>query len=150
MRDLLKDAAARGIRYLEGLNARSVIPTPEALANLTELDGPLPEEPMDPATVLALLDDFGSPATVATAGPRFFGFVVGGSLPVTVAANWLAGAWDQNAGLLAASPTAAALEDVSLRWLVDILGLPEGTGTGFVTGATLANFSCLAAARHAV
>ena len=95
MRDLLKDAAARSIRYLEGLNARSVIPTPEAIANLTELDGPLPEEPTDPATVLALLDDFGSPATVATAGPRFFGFVIGGSLPATVAANWLAGAWDQ-------------------------------------------------------
>jgi len=150
MRDLLKDAAARGIRYLEGLNARSVIPTPEALANLTELDGPLPEEPMDPATVLALLDDFGSPATVATAGPRFFGFVVGGSLPATVAANWLAGAWDQSPYAYTDSPIAATLEEIALRWLLDIFGLPSIGGGAFVTGATMANFSSLAAARHSV
>src|SRR5207248_9862471 len=96
MRDLLNDAAARGTRYLQGLNARSVIPTPEAIANLTELDGPLPEEPTDPATLLALLDDFGSPATVASAGPGFFGFAIGRSLPATVRGTWLPGPWDQS------------------------------------------------------
>ena len=150
MRDLLNDAAARSTHYLEGLNARSVIPTPEAIANLTELDGPLPEEPTDPATVLALLDDFGSPATVATAGPRFFGFVIGGSLPATVAANWLAGAWDQSPYAYTDSPIAATLEEIALRWLLDIFGLPSTGGGAFVTGATMANFSSLAAARHSV
>jgi glutamate/tyrosine decarboxylase-like PLP-dependent enzyme len=87
---------------------------------------------------------------MATAGPRFFGFVVGGSLPATLGANWLAGAWDQNTGFELLSPTACALERVSLRWLVDLLGLPPGTGAGFVTGATMANFTALAAARRAV
>ena len=150
MRDLLNNAAARGIRYLEGLNARSVVPTPEALANLAKLDGALPEEPTDPATVLALLDDFGSPATVATAGPRFFGLVVGGSLPATVAANWLAGAWDQSPYSYTDSPIAATLEEIALRWLLKIFGLPSTGGGAFVTGATMANFSGLAAARHSL
>jgi len=150
MHELLNDAAARAIRYLDGLEARRVAPTPEALADLKELDGPLPEAPTDPAAVLALLDDFGSPATVATAGPRFFGFVIGGALPVTLAANWLAGAWDQPAFAYAASPIAATLEEVALRWLLDLFGLPPSCGGAFVTGATMANFCGLAAARHSV
>jgi glutamate/tyrosine decarboxylase-like PLP-dependent enzyme len=150
MHELLNDAAARAIRYLDGLDARRVAPTPEALADLKELEGPLPEAPTDPAAVLALLDDFGSPATVATTGPRFFGFVIGGSLPVTIAANWLAGAWDQPAFAYAASPIAATLEEIALRWLLDIFGLPPTCGGAFVTGATMANFCGLAAARHRV
>ena len=97
-----------------------------------------------------MLDEIGSPATVATAGGRYFGFVVGGVLPATLAANWLAGAWDQNAGLVVMSPIAAKLEEVALRWLVDIFGLPLECGGAFVTGATMANFTGLAAARHAV
>ena len=97
-----------------------------------------------------MLDDLGSPATVGMAGPRFFGFVIGGSMPATLAANWLAGAWDQNAGLFVASPIGAVLEEVALGWLLDILGLPAGCGGAFVTGATVANFTALAAARHAV
>lgn len=148
--DLLQQAAQRSIRYLESLDKRSVAPAPEALERLTELGGPLPDQPVDPAAVLALLDDVGSPATVASAGPRYFGFVIGGSLPATVAANWLAAAWDQNAGLVIASPVAAALEEIALAWIVDLFGLPTGTAGGFVTGDTMANFSCLAAARHAV
>ena len=100
--------------------------------------------------LLALLDEAGSPATVATAGGRYFGFVIGGSLPAALAANWLAGAWDQNAGLAAASPVAARLEAVALRWLLDALGLPADAGGGFVSGATMANFSGLAAARHVI
>ncbi|MGO8946803.1 MAG: pyridoxal phosphate-dependent decarboxylase family protein [Ktedonobacterales bacterium] len=148
MDELLHAAAARAIRYLEGVDERSVAPSSEAIADLKELDGPLPEEPTDPAEVLALLDDFGSPATVATAGPRFFGFVIGGSLPVTVAANWLAGAWDQPAFAYAASPVAATLEELALRWVLDVLGLPSTCGGAFVTGATMANFCGLAAARH--
>ncbi len=150
MNELLRDASDRAARYLAELPERRVYPTPETLAGLEALAGPLPEGPQSPSEVLALLDDAGSPATTASAGPRYFGFVIGGALPVTVAANWLATAWDQNAGLLAAGPVAARLEEIALEWLVDVLGLPKGSGAGFVTGATMANFSCLAAARHVV
>jgi glutamate/tyrosine decarboxylase-like PLP-dependent enzyme len=100
--------------------------------------------------VLALLDDYGSPATVASAGGRYFGFVTGATLPAALAANWLAGAWDQNSGLWIQSPVAAFLEEVTAGWLRDIFRLPSSCGVGFVTGATMANFSCLAAARHAL
>jgi glutamate/tyrosine decarboxylase-like PLP-dependent enzyme len=149
-RELLEQAATRGIRYLENVNDRGVFPTPEALRRLAELGGPLPDKPADAAEVLALLDGIGSPATVACAGRRYFGFVTGGTLPATVAANWLAGAWDQNAGLEVQSPVSAALEEIVREWLVDVLRLPAGTAAGFVTGATMANFTGLAAARHAL
>ncbi|HLY22071.1 MAG TPA: aminotransferase class V-fold PLP-dependent enzyme [bacterium] len=147
---LLRAAADRSLRYLDEIRDRRVAPGPQPIDGLKALGGPFPEGPTDPAAVLALLDDVGSPATVASAGGRYFGFVIGGSLPVTLAANWLAGAWDQNGGLVVSSPVAAALEEIALRWLVDALALPAGTGGGFVTGATMANFTALAAARHAV
>ncbi len=149
MRNLLEMAARRAIAYRESLGERRVAPTPETAARLALLGGPLPEKPADPETVLALLDELGSPATMATAGGRYFGFVNGSSLPVTLAANWLAGAWDQNVALAVMSPVATALEEIALRWLVELLGLPPETGGGFVTGATMANFTALAAARHA-
>lgn len=148
--DLLKEASRRASRYLTNLNERPVFPSPEALAGLASFDESLPEESCDPLEVLALLDNVGSPATVTSAGGRYFGFVIGGTLPAALAANWMAGAWDQNAGLKAASPTAAKLEQVAQRWLLDILGLPKDAGIGFVSGATMANFSGLAAARHAI
>jgi glutamate/tyrosine decarboxylase-like PLP-dependent enzyme len=110
----------------------------------------LPDGPTDPAAVLAQLDDVGSPATVATTGGRFFGFVTGGALPATVAANMLAAAWDQNAGMITLSPVATRIEEIALDWLVTLLGLPPGTAGGFATGATMANFTALAAARHQV
>jgi len=150
MEELLRATAARAARYLAGLKDRGVTPTREALANLRRLDEPLPEHPTDPAAVIALLDEIGSPATLGSAGGRFFGFVVGGSLPATVAANWLAAAWDQNAGIVVLSPIAARLEEVAMRWLLAVLGLPSACGVGFVTCATQANFSGLAAARHAL
>ena len=150
MSELLVDASERAGRYLAGLEERRVFPAQEAIAALDALATPLPEVGEDPETVLALLDEAGSPATVASAGGRYFGFVTGGSLPAALAANWLAGAWDQNGGLVVTSPVAAKLEEVVLRWLVDALGLPPGSGGGFVTGATMANFTGLAAARHAV
>ena len=148
--ELLAQAAERGIRYREGVVERRVAPLPETIERLSALGGPLPEAPQSPDETLALLDEIGSPATVTSAGGRYFGFVTGSSLPVTVAANWLAAAWDQNAGLYVMSPVAAELETIALGWLVDILGLPAGTGGAFVTGATMANFTGLAAARHAV
>jgi glutamate/tyrosine decarboxylase-like PLP-dependent enzyme len=147
---LLADAAARAARYLAGIQERSVAPSAEGLAGLARLAPPLPERGLPAERVLALLDEAGSPATLGTAGPRFFGFVIGGSLPVTVAASVLAAAWDQNAGLRVTSPVAAALEDAAIGWLVELLGLPAGTGVGFVTCATTANQSGLAAARHAL
>lgn len=150
MKQLLNEAAERGIHFLEGLQERSVNPTAEALEGLNRFIEPLPDGPTDPQTVLALLDEVGSPGAMGVAGPRFYGFVIGGSLPAALAANWLAGAWDQNAGLYAASPVAAVLEEVTLGWLLEILGLPPESGAGFVTGATMANFTALAAARHAV
>ncbi len=148
--ELLRDAAARAIRYLDGLDARSVAPAPAALAALEGFREPLPAAASDPREVIRLLDSLGSPATTAMAGPRFFGFVIGGTIPVTLAANWLAGAWDQNTGLWAPTPGTAMLEDVALGWMVELFGLPPGTGAGFVTGATIANFTALAAARHRV
>lgn len=150
IRDLLLSAANRAACYLENLDSRSVGVTSEAMQRLTRFDELLPDTPASPEAVLALLDEIGSPATVATAGQRFFGFVIGGSLPAALAANWLAGTWDQNAGLWAASPISAKLEEVALRWLLNVLSLPASAGGAFVTGATMANFTALAAARHAV
>ncbi len=150
MRDLLHRTADIASRYLETLDARSVAPAPEALARLAELNQPLPDQPEDPVAVLEMLDRIGSPATMAMAGRRFFGFVIGGSLPAALAANWLASAWDQNPGLFVASPIGTVLEEISLGWLLDVLKLPPGSGGAFVTGATVANFTVLAAARHAV
>ena len=105
---------------------------------------------MEAERVLEILDRIGSPATTGMAGRRYFGFVIGGSLPAALAANWLAGAWDQCPGLFAASPIGTVLEEVSLGWLLDVLKLPAQSGGAFVTGATVANFTALAAARHAV
>ena len=118
---LLTDASARSIRYLDGLGTRSVAPTASAIAGLKAFDERLPEKPSDPAATLRMLDEVGSPATTAMAGPRFFGFVIGGSLPVTLAANWLAGAWDQNTGLHRPTPGTSFLEQIALRWLLDLL-----------------------------
>jgi glutamate/tyrosine decarboxylase-like PLP-dependent enzyme len=149
MREVLIDAAERAIQYLESLNGRTVAPDPTAVARLAELDIPLPDHSCGADETLALLDSY-SAATMAMAGPRFFGFVIGGTLPATLAANWLAGAWDQNSALAGVTPLSAKVEDVALCWLRDLLGLPPETGVGFVTGATMANFTCLAAARHAI
>jgi glutamate/tyrosine decarboxylase-like PLP-dependent enzyme len=150
MRELLNSAAARASHYLDNLDGRSVAPAADAVEALAALGGPLPDGPTDPQAVLALLDEVGSPATVATAGRRYFGFVIGGSVPAALAANWLAGAWDQNVGLRVMSPVGAAVEDIALEWLLDVLLLPRGSAGAFVTGATMANFTALAAARHSV
>jgi len=147
---ILDDAARRARAYLDNLDRRSVAPSAAATSALSRLDEPLPRQPGDPAETLGLLDRLVSPATLAMAGPRFFGFVIGGALPVTLAANWLAGAWDQNAALYEVTPGVSRLEEVALRWLIELFELPPGTGAGFVTGATVANFTALAAARHVV
>jgi len=147
---ILDDAARRAHAYLDALNARSVAPDPLAVAALRQLDEPLPAGPSAPGATLALLDRAVSPATLASAGRRFFGFVIGGALPEALAANWLAGAWDQNAGLYESMPGVSHLEAVALRWLIELFELPAAAGGAFVTGATVANFTALAAARNAV
>ncbi|HLB09793.1 MAG TPA: aminotransferase class V-fold PLP-dependent enzyme [Gemmatimonadaceae bacterium] len=149
-RALLRDAANRAANYLEAINSRSVGPIPAAISGLARFDRDLPEHPLEPAAILRELDETGSPGTSTSAGGRYFGFVIGGTLPTALAANMLATAWDQNAGLVVISPTSAKLETVALRWLLDVLRLPATSGAGFVTGATMANFTCLAAARHAL
>jgi glutamate/tyrosine decarboxylase-like PLP-dependent enzyme len=150
MRKLLENTAERAIKYLENLSSRGVAPSPDAIKHLAQFDQPLPEGPGDPELILNQLDELGSPATMAMAGPRFFGFVIGGSLPVTLAANWLAAAWDQNTAFYNATPGTAYLEQVSKRWLLELFGLPPECEAAFVTGATMANFTALAAARNAV
>ncbi|MEP6873635.1 MAG: aminotransferase class V-fold PLP-dependent enzyme [Burkholderiales bacterium] len=150
MNPLLHDAALRASRYLAGLDDRPVHPGADAVTRLAELDRPMPEHPQPADVVLRQLDDLGSPATMASAGGRFFGFVVGGALPVSVAANWLATAWDQNAAGPAAAPGTAAFELAALRWLLDLLDLPRDAAGAFVSGTTMGNLCALAAARHAV
>jgi len=146
----MEDAAHRAMRYLNSLAHRSVVPEPIDLAALSKLDGPLPQGSTDPKRVLALLDEVVGAATVAMAGPRYFGFVTGGSLPTALAANWLAGAWDQNANFYASTPGVAHLEGVVIRWLNELFGWGPSIAGAFVTGATMANFTALAAARHQV
>lgn len=150
IQELLTEAAIRAAKYNSAAATRRVAPRAEDVAQLENLAGALPENPEPPAAVLALLDKFGSPATVTTTGGRYFGFVTGGALPAAIAANWLAGAWDQNAGLFVMSPVGARLEEIAGNWLLHIFGLPANCGYGFVTGATMANFTALAAARHAL
>lgn len=144
---LLEEAAADARDYLRGLEERRVSPAPEALAGLAAFDEALPAGPGDPAETLRLLHESGSRATMATAGGRFFGLVVGGALPATVAAAWLSAAWDQIVFDPVTSPVGAKLEAVAGRWLLELLGLPKECSVSFVTGATMANLTGLAAAR---
>jgi glutamate/tyrosine decarboxylase-like PLP-dependent enzyme len=150
MRDLWEETADRCAKYLEGLRDRKVSPSPDAVRALRALDSPLPEHSSDPQSVIRMLDEFGSPATMAMAGPRFFGFVIGGSLPAALAANWLAGAWDQNSAFAKVTPATSLLEETALRWLLELFGLPAGCAGAFVTGTTVAHITAMAAARHAV
>ncbi len=147
---LLKRASRDAMDYLEAVDSRTVAPTPKAVAALSNLRGPLPPGPTSPEAVLHLLHEYGSPATVANGGGRYFGFVNGGCVPAAMAAAWLVSAWDQNAAFEVQSPVAIALEETALEWVRELLGLPEGTGGAVVTGATMANFSALAAARHSL
>ena len=149
-KDLLQDVASRATRYLDDVRQRRVSPSPDALREMQRFAVELQDDSIDAAKVLAELDTLGSPATVACTGGRYFGFVTGGALPAPLAANMLAAAWDQNSGLEVQSPLAAHLERVCRDWMIALLGLPAQTEIGFVTGATMANFTGLAAARHSV
>src|SRR5688500_910797 len=136
--------------FLAGVDARPVFPAASFEQLVEALGGPLPDEPQEPLAVIEHLARAADPGLVASPGPRYFGFVTGGSVPASVAAEWLTAAWDQNAGLYVLSPAAAAIEHVAAGWLLDLLSLPPTASVGFVTGATMANATALAAARHEV
>ncbi|WP_051324279.1 pyridoxal phosphate-dependent decarboxylase family protein [Candidatus Solirubrobacter pratensis] len=144
--DLLARASEHAVAFLEGLPERhaGAVADPEALRIALSAEG------VDAATVIDDLVAAVEPGLVASPGPRYFGFVTGGVLPAALAADWLTAAWDQNAGLYATSPAAAVAEEVAAGWLLDVLGLPAGAGVGMVTGAQMANFTCLAVARDEV
>jgi glutamate/tyrosine decarboxylase-like PLP-dependent enzyme len=147
---LLERARAHAAAFLDGLRSRPVAPRAVHRDLVAAFDAPLPDDAEDPGLVVDALASAADPGLVACAGPRYFGFVTGGSHPVALAADWLVSAWDQNAGLYVMSPAAAVIEDVAARWLVELFGLPAGSSVGFTTGAHTANVTALAAARHEV
>jgi len=147
---LIDQAACYAAEYLAGVDARSVAPSVEIVTGLATLLGNLPATPTSAEKVLELLHNLGSPATVVNSGGRYFGFVNGGMVPAALGAAMLVNAWDQNAAFQVQSPVAAQLEETALRWVAELLELPAGTGGAVVTGATMANFCALAAARHAI
>jgi glutamate/tyrosine decarboxylase-like PLP-dependent enzyme len=148
--DLLRRTTEIATSFLDSLPDRPV-GQPVDLAALREaMDGPLPDAPVDPRTVVDDLARTAGAGLFGTAGPRYFGFVIGGGVPAALAADWLTSAWDQNGALYAISPAAAVAEEVAARWLIELFGLPAQSSVGFVTGATMATFTALAAARHRV
>lgn len=149
-RALLEATHKAAQAYLDGEESRPVEPRPEAVAALAALREGLPELPTAAAEVARLLAEIAAPATVGKTAGRNFGFVNGGCLPAALAASWLVSTWDQNASFFVQSPAGVLLEEVALGWVRELLGLPEGVGGAVVTGATMANFTSLAAARHAV
>ncbi|HYI65535.1 MAG TPA: pyridoxal-dependent decarboxylase [Candidatus Limnocylindrales bacterium] len=149
-RALLRRTAEMAIDYLEGLPERPVIGDHDVANLRAALVTELPEQGEDGQRVVEELAAIGGRAAVAMAGPRYFGFVIGGSLPSAVAADWLTSTWDQNAGLYVAGPAASVVEEAVGAWLLDLFGLPQTAGYGLVTGCQMAHFTCLAAARQAV
>lgn len=150
MTHLLSSTAERAINYLDNINDRPIVPESSAVKRTAGFVEEMPEEATSPNDVIQMLDELGSPATMATTGRRFFGFVVGGVYPAALAANWLASTWDQVSSYYAITPATAKIEEVALGWMVDVLGLPEECNGAFVTGGTMANFTALAAARRQV
>jgi glutamate/tyrosine decarboxylase-like PLP-dependent enzyme len=136
--------------WFDALPARPVRASVSSDQLRYSLGGPLPENGIPPFEAIATLARAGTSGTIASAGPRYFGFVVGGSLPAALAADWLVSMWDQNAGIYALSPLASTIEQITGSWLRDLAGLPSTMSFGFVTGGHMANFTSLACARHAV
>lgn len=148
--ELLRAAADRAIEFAAGIDDRDTTPTPEAVAALSRFDEALPNRGFDAAETIQLLAELGGPAAMGSTGAHFYGFVTGATYPAALAASFLTNAWDQNAGLRVTSPIATQLHNVTRRWLVDLLGLADDAEVVYVTGATVANASCIAAARDAL
>jgi len=147
---LLRRTADLAIDFLAGIDVRPVGAPATRAELLASLGGPLADDPADPVDVIEGLAAHAGPGIIASPGPRFFGFVIGGVLPAALAGDWLTSTWDQNAGVYAAGPAASVVEEIVGEWLLDVLGLPAGSGFGLTTGCQMAHFTCLAAARHAV
>jgi glutamate/tyrosine decarboxylase-like PLP-dependent enzyme len=147
-RPALETAARLALRYLENLDQRPVAANDSGLRE--RLSRPLSDHGLPAEQVIDELVSDADPGIVASSGGRFFGWVMGGALPSALAADWLTGAWDQNAGLAASGPAAALVEEIAGGWLKEILGLPAGASFAFVSGCQMAHVTCLAAARHAV
>lgn len=146
----LRQAYVHAVRWLAGLDDRRVPARASVDEIVRALGADLPEEPSAPADVVDLLATACEPGLTAFPGGRFYGFVVGGAEPAALASDWLVSAWDQNCVMRAVSPAYAAAEDIAGAWLLQLLGLPGESAVGFTTGATMANFTCLAAGRDAV
>ena len=146
--DVLTHARAHALTWLESVGSRPVGPRLRADELSEGFAAPLPEGPTDPVVVIDELARLAEPGLMAMQSGRFFGWVIGGTLPAALAADWLVSAWDQNAGMRFATPATAAAEEAAGGWLLDLLGLPAGADVGFTTGATMANFVGLAAARQ--
>jgi glutamate/tyrosine decarboxylase-like PLP-dependent enzyme len=149
-RMVLDRARERAMEWIESVPDRPVAPTADVNAMKKVFARPLPDAPTDPATVVDELATLAEPGLMAMPSGRFFGWVIGGTLPAALGADWLVSSWDQNAGMRYASPATAAIEEVAGEWLLDILGLPAESDVGFTTGATMANWTGLAAARASV
>ena len=149
-KSIFKQVQTYAFDYADSVFDRNVYPTPDAIADLDKFDEELPESIGNASEVLEQLNQYGTPASVAQAGGRYFGFVNGGVIPVSLAARWLSDFWDQNTALYVISPIASKLEEVSESWLRDLLGLPEQVVAGFVSGSSLAIFCGLAAARYRI
>ena len=149
-RNILKRTSDLAVEFLDGLPERPVGRPVNYVGLLAKMGGELPAQGEDPLQVVNNLVETAEPGLVATAGPRYFGFVIGGAHPASLAADWLAAVWDQNAASYVLSPAAAVAEEVVRTWLVDLFGLPREMSLGFTTGGTMANFTALAAARHAL
>ena len=149
-RDLLARTAGIAADYLETLDTRPVASARTYREMHALLDTPVPDAPTDAAIVVDEMARILEPGITAMGSGRFFGFVIGGALPVSVAADWLVSTWDQNAGLAEPTPAVTALEAVAGRWVIELLSLPPSTSFAFVTGCQMAHVTCLAAARHAV
>ena len=146
----LEAALQRANGYLDAVGERAVVPRATGADLRRALGGPLPAAPQDPVAIVHRLADAAAEGTVASQGPRYFGFVVGGSVPAAVAADWLVSTWDQNAGIYVLAPIVSVAEDVAGGWIRDIAGLSDEWTAGFVTGCQMANFTSLAVARHHV
>lgn len=147
-KSLFEEAKKYAYEYIDTIDEKRVFPSNEAIENLDKFNEPIPESPSNASDILKMLHTYGSSAAIPQTGGRYFGFVNGGAIPVSLAAKWLSDVWDQNSALYVISPIASKLEEICEGWLVDLFGLPQGTCAGFVSGSSTAIFCGLAAARN--
>ncbi len=147
-KELFEQAKIYAYDYVDNLQKMNVSPSDSSITKLEVFDEPMPEGPSVPDEVLSILNQYGSKNTSSQTGGKYFGFVCGGSLPVSLAVKWLSDVWDQNSALYVMSPIAAKTEEVCEKWVANLLGLPEGTAAGFVSGTSTAIICALAAARN--